>query len=205
MQRLHPVVALAVGLVMVAAGTARAFDGKRSGFILGFGLGGGYSHVTQTLSSTGTGEKLSTTADKYGVASEFKIGAGIGERFQLYYANRMNWFSAENALKETVTFTSGVGLVGVSYYLEDETPSFYVLGLVGISTWDTPLEEYSDPSYGFGIGAGAGWEFTRHFSLEATVNWGNPQDDSPTDDWTHDLQLDTDFVSVLLTINAIAY
>jgi hypothetical protein len=188
--------ALVVGIVILNTGTARAFDGRRSGFILGFGLGGGYTHVTQTLSSSLLSGDESVTADEFGVASEFKIGAGIGNRFQLYYANRMNWFSVEGG---SVTFTSAVGLVGVSYYLEEQTPSLYLMGLIGLSSWDAPFEEGVDSSSGFGIGAGLGWEFARHFSFEATVNWGNPSTDEGG------FSLDTEFTTVLLTLNAIAY
>ena len=197
MQKLYSAVALALGILILIAGTARAFDGNRSGFLLGFGLGSGYTHVTQTVTSSYVGD-TSASEDKFGVASEFKIGAGIGEQFQLYYVNRLNWFSADSAGGST-TFTAGVGLVGVSYYLEKEAPSIYLMGLIGVSTWDTPFEDNGSSSVGFGIGAGAGWEFARHFSFEGTVNWGNPSDDSSG------FHVDTRFTTVLLTVNAIAY
>jgi hypothetical protein len=192
---LIPVIA---GTLVLVADAGHAFDGKRSGFLLGFGLGAGMSHYTYDVTSTYTSSG-DASDDEFGVASEFKIGAGIGERFQLYYVNRANWFSATNRLGDDETIATGVGLLGVSYYFEETAPSFYLLGTVGLSSWDAPFEEDSEALVGFGIGGGVGWEFKRHWSLEATLSWGNPSNDEAVGNF------EADVTTVLVTINGIAY
>jgi hypothetical protein len=198
MRKVTVILAL-VACCVIHSVSAEAFDGKRKGFQLGFGLGGGFSHVTQKVTvSYPYQDSAEASEDHFGIASDFKLGAGITERFALYYVNRMNWFGGDNALGNSVIFTSSVGLVGGSYYLSEETPSMYLLGLVGVAAWDTPFED-SDPSSGFGMGIGVGWEFARHYSVEATVNYGSPS----TDDYG--ISLDTKFTMVLITLNALAY
>ena len=186
MQRLFPALVLGAVILTLCSVPADAFNGKRSGFLLGGGLGGGYTHIKQTV--TLYSETVSTS-DKFGVATEFRIGGGIGEQFQLYYVNRVNWISAG------ATYTATVGLVGASYYLKAQSPSWYLTGLVGASSWDAPFEDRRAYT-GFGVGAGVGWEFARHYSLETTANWGDPSKDS---------SIDMEFIAVTLTLNAIAY
>ncbi len=151
---------LMVMTVLLATVTAsKAFDGNRKGFMLGFGAGGSITSFTQTLS--GLGAPFDGTSDRensFGFATSFKIGAGFNEQFMLYYVNNLAWFSLDNVLGETVTIGNGVGLIGVSYYLQPEKPSMYILGLIGLATWDAIFESDSSASTGFGLGGGFGWE-----------------------------------------------
>jgi hypothetical protein len=184
------VVVTAIGCL--CAGGASAFDGKRSGFVLGFGAGAGWTSFTRTV-DTGTYSESSDRQDKLSVGTDFKIGAGIGDRFLLYYVNRVAWFQVEDAFFDKDLKYAAVGLLGASYYFGDASPSFYLLGLVGTSNWVSFDDGGS--MMGFGVGAGAGWEFTRHWSVEATVNWGNPGED-----W-----VETSVFSFLVTLNGLAY
>ncbi len=181
----------AAGVCLWVSG-ASAFDGERGGFVLGFGAGVGLTSFTQTIDDF-DGAATSDRQNEFSLGSDFKIGGGIGDRFLLYYVNRIAWLNVDNDLYRNEMIVNGVGLLGASYYFQETAPSWYVLGLLGISTWGS-LDE-GDSEAGFGVGAGAGWEFTRHWSVEATINWGKP-----SEDW-----VETNAVSFLVTINGLAY
>ena len=151
---------LVLTAVIVTATSVYAFDGERKGFILGFGIGPGYTNFSQEIN----GLELDSEG-KVSIATDFKIGYGFNEQFLLYYENRLSWFNLtvideayydpwadELTFTETdVTIAHGIGLVGMSYYFQTEAPSFYILGSVGVSTWSAPFETNSDTSVGFGI------------------------------------------------------
>lgn len=194
--------------VIVTATSACAFNGERSGFILGFGLGPGYTNFSQEAGGT-----ESDSEGKMSIVSDFKIGGGFNEQFLLYYENRVSWFKM-TAIDEAyydpysneITFTEkdvtiahAVGLVGMSYYFKTEVPSFYALGSIGVSTWSAPFETNSDTWVGFGISGGVGYEFAKHWSVEGTLNWGNPSTD------VLDGTVTTKVFSVLFTISGLAY
>lgn len=198
--RIGTVVLLVAATMLVAASAAHAFNGKRRGFILGFGVGGGLTSFTQTLTVPAYGyDETSGRENEFSIATDFKIGGGFNEQFLLYYVNRVSWFSIENVFEEDVTIANSVGLVGVSYYFQQTAPSPYLLGLVGVSMWDAPFESGASSQTGFGIGGGVGWEFSRHWSLEATINWGLPRDKESG------IEVKTNAFSVLVTINGLAY
>jgi opacity protein-like surface antigen len=200
-----------VGLVvwLLVAAPVHAFDGQRGGFVLGFGVGPAVTSYTQTLyAADGTEMWASDRENQFGIGTDLKIGGGIGRRLLLYYINRVSWFTLD--VGHDAIFANSVGLVGLSYYFQDESPALYVLGLVGLSTWDAPFEENWDAQVGFGLGAGLGWEFSRHWSLEATFNWGNPggEEFPATDEYGNlvgSLELETNPVSILITVNGLAY
>ncbi len=177
-----------LGVMLIAAGTARAFDEQRSGFILGFGIGPSVTSFTQETINFGfftpTTTQNTPRESEFGLGTSFKIGAGIGEQIMIYYVNNVSWFSVVDSVRtpsntlltNDVIIANSVGLVGISYYFEETSPSPYVMGLIGVSVWDAPFEEGASALVGFGLGAGVGWEFKPHWSLEATVNWGKPSD-----------------------------
>jgi len=169
MSRLRILAYLLVLAIMSAATSARAFDGKRRGFVLGGSAGLAITSFTQTL-EIGHQSATSDRESRAGLATEFRIGGGISDRFLVYYANRVAWFSLDNALGNTVTIASSIGLVGVSYYLVGVSPSWYLHGLLGLSSWDTPFESDSEAWTGIGAGAGIGYEFSPHWSIEGSIN-----------------------------------
>ena len=63
----------------------------------------------------------------------------------------------------------------------------------------TPFEADSDTWYGFGFIAGGGVEFARHWSVEVTALWGNP------DLKEQGVELSTNAVSVMITIAGLVY
>jgi len=199
---------LVLTAVIVTATSVCAFNGERKGFVLGFGIGPGYTNFSQEL-----GGIESDSEGKASIVTDFKIGGGFNEQFLLYYENRLSWFKLTvvdevyyDPFADEVTFTEtdvtiahGIGLVGMSYYFKTEAPSFYVLGSVGVSSWSAPFETNSDMWVGFGISAGVGYEFAKHWAIEGTLNYGNPSTDQFTSDAT------TTAFSALFTISALAY
>jgi len=195
-RRIIPLVAV---VLFLGADAASAFDGDRKGFILGFGVGPSLTSIKQTVSGTGLFDGTSDRENKFGLGTSFRIGGAFNEQWMLYYANNVAWFGIENVLGDDVTIASSVGLVGVSYYLQPTKPSAYILGVIGVSTWDAIFEEGSSASTGFGIGGGMGWEFSPHWSFEALVEWGNPEDSDGG------MKLETDAFSFMILIAATAY
>jgi hypothetical protein len=200
-----------VGLVvwLLIAAPVHAFDGRRGGFVLGFGVGPAVTSYTQALYAVdGTEMWTSDRINRFGIGTDFKIGGGIGKRLLLYYVNRVSWFTLDDG-NDTI-FANSVGLLGASYYFRNASPSFYILGLVGLSTWDAPFEENWNALVGLGLGAGLGWEFSRHWSLEATFNWGDPGGEQlPTTDEYGNLigysEWELNPVSIMITVNGLAY
>lgn len=174
MRRFLVFLCLFAGIVAVSV-PAHAFDGKRQGFILGFGAGPSVTSFTKT-SSYGSASSTIDRKNKLSLATDFKIGAGVNEQLLIYYINRVNWFSMENLLGDSVVIANSCGLLGLSYYINETWPSPYFHGLLGISSWTEPLERDSDALIGFGVGAGFGYAFTQHVSFEASINYGNPGD-----------------------------
>lgn len=152
-----------------------AFDGQRKGFVLGGGLGGGAAHLKQTFSDGQ--DALEGERDAYGsLVTDFRIGGAFNNQWMLYYDNQIWWFNTENALGNSETFIFGIGLVGLSYYFKTESPSLYAVATIGIAQFGTS-DNYSD-SNSFGISGGLGYEFARHWSIEAVAGYGAPEETS---------------------------
>jgi opacity protein-like surface antigen len=175
-----------------------AFDGHRKGFILGVGVGPSLTSFTQSVrmpSPTATSDR----ENKAGVATDFRIGGGVTERFLLYYVNRVAWFSLHNALGKNVTIASSVGLLGASYYFRETSPSPFIVGLLGLSAWSAPFEEGSGSQTGLGLGAGAGYDISRHWSVEGNLDFGSPSDEA------FGTKVSTHAVSLHCTIHVLAF
>ncbi len=152
MLRRNILIALALGLSLTVVHDAAA---QRKGFIIGFGLGPGV-----------------TTGDpdtKVGLATDFKIGAKVGESVQVYYMNRANFFGSE--FVDLVA--TGVGGLGVAYEIPS-APGFSINGGVGLSTWMEFLDGETESESGFGLAAGFGYEFADLWIFNVGATWGQP-------------------------------
>lgn len=193
-----------IATILLLAVAAHAFDGSRKGFILGFGVGPGYTSFTQTVEIPAIDfDETSDRENSFSFATDFKIGGGITDQFLLYYVNRVTWFGMENALDENVTIANGIGGVGVSYYIQTTAPSLYFLGSIGLSTWMTPFEDEIGNWLGFGVSGGVGYEFAAHWGVEATVNYGNPKDEETEDGRT--MEASTSALAFAVIVYGLAY
>jgi len=90
--------------MLLAPSTSAAFDQKRKGLILGFGVGPSMTSFTQDFSYTGgfvypptqeaigAGEATSSGETKFGVSTDFKVGWGLTEQLSIYYLAQIAWF-----------------------------------------------------------------------------------------------------------------
>ena len=175
--------------------TALPFDEKREGFIIGGGLGPALTSWSQTIGSI-----TSNPQNDFNINTDFRIGGGFkGEQSMFYYWNRISWLSMVNVYGDKVIITSGITGLGLSYYFKPFTPSFYLLGCLGLSFWGTPFEPNSKTWLGVGLIGGVGYEFIKHLSVEVTTMWGNP---SISELGT---RITTDALTVAVTVIGIAY
>ena len=109
-----------------------------------------------------------------GFFTNFKIGGAPSNQMVVCWSAKVSWFSMLNALNDDITITAGTGTLAIIYFMEPSSPSWFITGGVGYSTWDTPFEEDSEAWTGTGLFAGGGYEFSKHWNIEAGLNWGNP-------------------------------
>lgn len=180
--------------MLISAASSLAFDGQRKGFILGGGIGFGMASYTQTVN-----DETSDRENKGAVITDFKIGFAANEQTEIYYTSKVSWFSLKNVFDETVTIANGIGAVGVSYSLKTYAPTWFLTGGLGLSSWDAPFESNSDAWIGFGLFAGAGYEFSKHYGVEFDILYGKPSTSVGGNDAS------TNALAVKATINALAY
>ena len=198
MKRTCTFLSVAVLAVFCVTTVAGAFDGERQGFILGIGVGAGLTTYTQTISS-GSNSLTSDRENEFPLMTDFKIGYAPNDLVEIYWVNKVSWFSMENALGDDVTITNGLGGLGVTYFFEPAAPSAFVSGGIGFSSWTVPFEEEAEVWSGFGLTAGAGYEFATHWYVAGDVCWGKPSTEE------YGLDFSVDALSVKLTINVIGY
>ncbi|NOY88476.1 MAG: hypothetical protein GXO93_03675 [FCB group bacterium] len=140
-------VAIIVYLIFAIVIQTEAFDGKRDGFVLGFGLGAGKVYFSKE--------------NHTGLSTDFKIGAGVSKHVVLFWANQFIWYSG-------LTYYRLNG-IGGAYYFKPSSPSLYFTGAIGLATLGTidPVKFRSDGISKFGMGFGVGYEFSKNYSFEA--------------------------------------
>ena len=174
-----------INVFLLLAANSYALDGKRKGFLLGLGAGMGSNSYHSSY--------LSYKSDSYRKTAKltnFKIGFAPNNNLQIFWSSRVAWFKPEDADK---TWTSGIGGLGISYYLNESGPSTYFTGTLGLSSW---AEFGGTDSYtGSGFAMGAGYEFSPHLSVEGVWSKGSPRKD--------DFEINTNVIRI--TINALWY
>jgi len=175
-----------------------AFDGNRKGFIIGIGVGPGYTTFNQTLKNS----SFTSTSDrqkKRTFMSDFRIGYAPSNLLQIFWMSKVSWFKLENSLGEDVIIANGFGGVGVTYSFNPTGPSPFITGGLGFSTWALPFEQGAETMTGLGVVAGVGYEFARHWSVEFDLMRGQPNTKESG------LELTTNALSFKLTLNVLAY
>ena len=137
--------------------TADAFDGKRRGFVLGFGAGPAAWSVVEP-----TGRDL-----KLGPLTDLKIGHGISDRVLVYYTGlTMIAGLADGAEDGRLVILPSVG---VRYYRKGQSPSSFGEIGAGFAIADDPAANEINFVGGFVPHLGIGYEMGNHVSFEGVA------------------------------------
>ena len=120
-QRQVRLVLMFLGVCFAFASPAQA-QAQRSGFIIGIGLGPGFT----SYSAPGAIDRVS----KSGLAFDFHIGGVVGDSFELFYAAKANIFGSDVLAIDQLA--SGVNVIGFAYPLN---PDFSITGGIGLGVW----------------------------------------------------------------------
>ena len=147
-------------LTIVATEEASAWDGLRKGFVLG--IGGGLGRISFSNQS------------QMAVMSDFKLGYAPNSKLAIFWTSKVAWFKTDFGFRRESTLAiSTIGAVAVAYYLKPEgDPAPYLTVGYGFSSFATPTEEGSQAVTGDGIAIGAGYEFSKHWSVEGNLTMG---------------------------------
>ena len=195
---------------IVYSARARVFSARnsREGFIWGIGVGTGMANYTQSLveywGDAYEGPRLESRGSESAFITHFKLGHGLTDQVLIYYTSRIAWLPLRNLYRDTV-IANGTAGFGFTVY-PNRKSNIYVKGSVGLSTlatWFPPLELENARPTGIAVSAGIGYEFLPHSSVDLTVSLGNA---SKTEmDTKNQIELTNQVVTVLLTLNGLAY
>lgn len=181
---------------------------NREGFIWGLGVGTGMASYTQSLveywGDAYEGPQLEARGRESAFITNIRIGHGWTDQILFYYTSRISWIPLRNLYRDTVIAngTAGLGLTIYPYYKS----SFYIEGSVGLTalaTWFPPIELRNARPTGIAVSAGIGYEFFPHTSVDLTVSFGNASRTQIYD--RNYIELTNEVVTVLLTLNGLAY
>ena len=177
-------VIMCVVVFILASANVFAFDGKRKGFIIGGGIGGGFlSNKTSFGSSSNT--------ESEGVfLTKLKIGYAPSNTLEIYYITKASWWGEND-----MTLYVQLSAVGITKYLDNtsETGLFVSAG-IGFAEFDAPFGDV-DASTGFGLIGGVGYEFSRHWSIEADLLYSKVEESG----------VDFDSIGVRVSVNVLAF
>jgi len=199
MRNLRSAVIGIVGSLLLMPTAASAFDGKREGFVLGGGIGGGGVTFEELVYFRNHQVNPKHVHTEPVIATYLSIGWGINEKFVLIFSNHTVWFEKDigHYKKEEEHYSTGVTGAGFTYYLDAEARSLFVTGALGLSHWENHSISI-DTATGFGVFGGVGCEFARHWAFELSVMWGKPCS-------SHGWELCYDPLSVTAAITGLAY
>jgi len=181
-------------ILCVSATGALAFDGKRSGFVLGFGVGGAVTGFDQQLAPGGLDDPVQqtqTAGEAYVI--DVRLGVGMSDRLLIL---------VDSSDLMSTRLNHGQAGLSIAYYTG---PEVYLLGSAGIASFSIPTT--GDSHTGWGARAGIGWELDRHFSIESIVGWSTGHQEQETGGWfwPYKPAVDTRAWSFSLTMNVLAY
>jgi len=190
--------------VLTMAVNGFAFDKERKGFILGFGLGPGFSSYSQSIDSVSVGID-SEDLSKVALLTNFKIGYAPTNQIMVYWMSKVNWFGREDTVQtttstreETITAANGVGGLGITYFFRPKAPSLYLTAGGGFAVRSEPFRG-TDSWMSLGLAGAIGWEFKPNWGLELSAIWGEPtHEDAP-------YEYQANFLGVGLSINVLGY
>jgi hypothetical protein len=175
-----------------------AWDGQRQGFILGVGVGPGYTTYKQRLEYGGESQ-TSDNENSLSLTTPFRIGYAPSDQLMIILHANASWFGMDNANGEHVTILSELDAISIAYFINSSPPyKTYLTGGIGFSSWSAPFED-SESSSGFGLLGGIGYEFNPHWDALFSLCWSNPSYDELG------IELTTYPVTISLTVNWTGY
>ena len=189
---------------------ARIFStrGSREGFVWGIGVGTGMASYTQSFveywGDAYEGPQLEARGTESAFITNLILGHGLTDQVLIYYTSRIAWIPLRNLYRDTV-IANGTAGFGFTIY-PNRRSNIYVKGSVGLSTlatWFPPLELENARATGIAVSAGIGYEFLPHSSVDLTVSFGNASRTKM--DVKNQAELTNEVVTVLLTLNGLAY
>lgn len=194
----------AIGKVVVffvaffaSAGTSFGFDGERSGFVLGFGVGTCYGRVDLDYDSDyidgAFKQKIS------GLATSFRLGWGIGNHFVLHYSGENNFFTFDSDENDSINYV-GITGIGATYYIFEEvghTPYLTAVFGHGIFSGLNDLESSANSkSSGLGYQIGIGYEFSKWMGIQFDYGKSNHVNDEEDE-----VAIDISYVNMSIQFN----
>ncbi len=176
---------MCVVVFILASTNVFAFDGKRKGFIIGGGIGGGF------LSNKTSFGSFSDTESQGVFLTKLKIGYAPSNTLEIYWIANSSWWREND-----MTLFLGVSAIAVTKYLDNTSETgLFVTGGIGFSEFDAPFEGDVDASTGFGLIGGVGYEFSRHWSIEADLLYSKVEESG----------VDFDSFGVRVSVNVLAF
>ena len=177
---------LAAVLVFLMAIPASAFDGKRKGFMLGASEGFTFSGTRQTAPPG-----LTFSNEDYTVWMVFhnihRVGWGITDQFALTWSRQI-------ALSENLW----AGLE-FAYFLSPEAPSMFASVGAAIASWGANFQATDGEGREWAPMASVGWEFSKHWYVQAIAIPGSPHKT------LEGLDVETDAFSLIVTVGYLGY
>lgn len=136
--------------------SAHAFDGKRSGFQIGLGLG---AHSSELTYDNNFGS--SDIEPEQNLAVSLMLGYGFSNRVVVHLGGK-----GGKVLVNDEAASLAIAGVGGSFYLTELSPSLYLTGLVGSASISLDEEEADQGDSGDGWLVGIGFEVAERLHLE---------------------------------------
>lgn len=157
-------VLLSLVIAILVTTSANAFDGNRKGFVLGGSVGLGYAGFGSTDCPR------CERAESGGLQTALIIGAGLSDKTILSYTGLQFWRLGSSHSYSEVGYVL-LPSVELRIFSKITAPSmFYGFG-IGPTIYDNDGYTGGDNSFSAGIAphAGAGYEFAKHWSVEARL------------------------------------
>lgn len=136
--------------------SAHAFDGKRSGFQIGLGLGAHSSELTYN-NNFGPSE----IEPEQNLAVSLMLGYGFSNRVIVHFGGK-----GGSILINDEAASLAIAGIGGSFYLSELSPSLYLTGLVGGAAVSLDEEKADQGDSGDGWLVGIGYEVAERLHLE---------------------------------------
>ncbi len=173
------VLAVMIALAMIFPEAALGWDHQRSGFQIGFGVGGGYAGMKQRMIFPNQSGN-ETQFDKAAFCTRAEIGYALNQRWLISLVNS-SAITHNNAQPDFLAalgsnMTLGIACPSIRYYHEERAPSWFVGGGGGFAYYTEVLSFFgSKGSTGPGFVVTAGYEFVSHFSVVFDWIVGRPR------------------------------